>query len=126
VTAPPKRKGVLLQTPIPKLKSFGTDAPQGWECQHDTKVLHREPQGSQHYGRELCEDCGAFLRWIPKPETVEAREFRAARIARLSMIQKLPEWERGFIKSVAKSRKLSPKQIAIIDRLAADYLEAQT
>jgi hypothetical protein len=74
-------------------------------------------------GRELCEDCGAFLRWVERPGNTEAQKLRAARIARLAMVETLSEWERGFIKSVAKFKKHSPRQIAVIDRMTKDYLK---
>jgi len=39
------------------------------------------------------------------------------------MCNSLTEWERGFISSVAEFRKLSPKQVAVIDRLFAHYVK---
>jgi hypothetical protein len=92
-------------------------------CQHDSKILVRLPPDGPHYAKELCEHCGSFLRWVPRPETLEAQRLRAARIARLAMCEALNDWERGFVASVSKFRKLSPKQVAVIDRLFAQYLK---
>jgi hypothetical protein len=39
------------------------------------------------------------------------------------MCEALNDWERGFVASVSKFRKLSPKQVALIDRLFARYLK---
>jgi hypothetical protein len=92
-------------------------------CQHDSKVLVRLPAEQLHYAKELCEHCGAFFRWILRPENLEAQRLRAARIARLAMCEALNDWERGFVASVSKFRKLSPKQVAVLDRLFTHYLK---
>ena len=39
------------------------------------------------------------------------------------MLDCLAEWERNFVRDVSKRRKLSPKQEAIMERLAIAYLE---
>jgi hypothetical protein len=95
------------------------------DCPHETRVLERMSEGHVHYGLERCGVCRRVLRWISKPETIEARKLRAAKIARLTMVEALNEWERRFIESVSKFRKHSPKQVAVIDRLAAEYLEKE-
>jgi hypothetical protein len=94
---------------------------RGTFCEHNTKVLVKLPEGSPHYGKEICDDCHAFLRWVPRPETLENQKLRAARIARLAECRSLNDWEHSFISSVAKFKKHSPKQIAVIDRIFADY-----
>src|SRR6516165_10678401 len=73
-------------------------------CQHDTKVLVRLAPDSPHYAREICEVCGAFVRWILRPENLETQRLRAERIAKLSRCDGLTDWERGFVASVSKFR----------------------
>jgi hypothetical protein len=62
--------------------------------------------------------------WIPKPETLARQRFNAFRLVKLAMCDRLSPWERMFVRDVSQRRKLSPKQLAIIDRLCAQYLEA--
>jgi hypothetical protein len=49
--------------------------------------------------------------------------FNAFRLAKLAMCDRLSTWERGFVASVAKQKKLSPKQLAVLERLVRQYLE---
>lgn len=82
------------------------------------------PAGHRHFAAEQCSQCGCHLRWVPRPQNVERQRSNAFRLARLAMCDGLTHWERGFVASVAKQKKVSPKQQQIIDRLCADYLEA--
>jgi hypothetical protein len=97
---------------------------QSW-CDHDQTRIAMEPPGSVHFAREICSNCDRVLRWLPKPATIEHRRFNALRIARLSMNQALSDWERRFVKSIAQQRKLSPRQQAVLDKLAATYLRGR-
>jgi len=131
VSSPPlERRGDRLVKPTaPKTVSLVDhtalvcSSQHGWphNCQHDTKVLVKLAPDSPHYAQEICEVCGAFVRWIPRPENLETQRLRAERIAKLSKCDGLTDWERGFVASVSKFRKLSPKQAAVIDRLFARY-----
>jgi hypothetical protein len=76
-----------------------------------------------HFAREVCQNCDRVLRWIAKPATIQLRRLNALRIARLTMTDSLSEWERGFVKSISSERKLSPRQLAVLDKLCATYLE---
>jgi hypothetical protein len=127
----PKREGVCTtHTPIPKLtglpQSNSGGAISQHVCRHGATRLERLPANYPHYAREVCARCGRFLRWLPRPETVERRTLNAFKLARLAMCETLSKWERQFIRDVSQRRKVSPKQQAIVDRLAAQYLEAQT
>lgn len=92
-------------------------------CPHAATLIQRLPEGGFHYAVERCCSCGAFLGWKAKPQNVERRKLNAFRLARLSMLDCLAEWERNFVRDVSKRRKLSPKQEAIMERLASQYLE---
>jgi hypothetical protein len=80
------------------------------------------PPGFQHHAKVICALCGRFIRWIEKPETIERRTRNAYTLARLGMCDGLSDWERAFVASISKCRTLSPKQQAVVDRLAAQYL----
>jgi hypothetical protein len=78
------------------------------ECPHDIAeeiILHSGP----HYGKQVCHKCRKFLRWVPKPETIERREEDKAILTALAKL-KLPEWERCFVRELACSKNLSPRQ----------------
>jgi hypothetical protein len=81
------------------------------------------PQGHKHYAMETCAICGGFLRWLPKPETVQRQRLNAFKLARLAMRPDLTDWERQFIRSVGEKKHLSPKQQALVARLVTRYLE---
>jgi|SRR4029453_10211059 hypothetical protein len=94
-------------------------------CAHDaTKtVLLVE---SRHYARLECANCGAFLKFLPRPENVERKKLNGFRLAKLQMCAGLNSWERDFVDSLVKQgNKLSPKQQAVFDRLCAAYLEGR-
>ncbi len=96
---------------------------QTW-CEHTDTRIAIEPPGSVHFAREVCCNCDRVLRWLPKPETLERQRYNALRLVKLAMHSGLSVLERAFVRDVAQLRKLSPKQMAIIDRLCAQYLNA--
>jgi hypothetical protein len=82
------------------------------------------PAESRHYARLECAECGAFLKFLPKPENLERRQFNGFRLAKLQMCPSLNASERQFIQSLAKQgNKLSPKQQAVFDRICLTYLQ---
>jgi hypothetical protein len=85
------------------------------------------PHGSRHYAKLKCADCGAFLKFLPRPENVERRKLNGFRLAKLQMHAGLNPWERQFIQSIAKegNNKLTPKQQAVFDRLCLTYLNGR-
>lgn len=42
-------------------------------------LIETELSEGPHYGREDCEDCKRFLRWLPKPDTEKAKRPAAHR-----------------------------------------------
>jgi hypothetical protein len=94
-------------------------------CTHSVTRTERLPGCHRHYARLTCALCGRFLRWLPKPETVERQKLNAFRLARLGMCEGLSVWERGFVRSVSEKKHLSPKQLEIIAELVAKHLEAK-
>ena len=83
------------------------------------------PQESRHYAKLNCADCGAFLKFLPRPENVERRKLNGFRLAKLQMCPGLNAWERQFIDSLAKqgNNKLTPKQQAVLDRMCLAHLD---
>ena len=92
-------------------------------CRHEIRRFAIMPQGHTHFAQEVCGLCGRWLRWVPRPANVERQKLNAFRLAKLAMCDGLTNWERGFVASVSKQKKVSPKQQQIIDRLCATYLE---
>jgi hypothetical protein len=84
------------------------------------------PQGHKHYAMETCAICRRFVRWLPKPETVQRQRLNTFRLARLAMRPDLTDWERRFVGDVSKLAKLSPRQQVLVERLCREYLEAKT
>jgi hypothetical protein len=95
------------------------------QCAHSATKTELDPPGSEHYGRLRCAECGAFLRFVPKPKNVERRQLNCYRLARLQMCPGLNSWEREFIDTLAKqgNNKLTPKQQAVFDCLCLTYLD---
>jgi hypothetical protein len=95
------------------------------QCAHNQTTTELLPQGSKHYAKLRCANCGEHLRFLPKPENVERRKLNAYRLAKLQMAPGLNQWERQFIDSLVKlgNNKLSPKQQAAFDRLCLTYLD---
>lgn len=96
----------------------------GAPCAHNATTTELLPLNSRHYAKLKCAVCGAFLKFLPKPENVERRKLNAFRLTKLVMCDKLTPWERDFIDSLSKqgSNKLTPKQQAVFDRIYADHL----
>lgn len=94
------------------------------QCAHTATTTELLPLNSRHHAKLKCAVCGAFLKFLPKPENVERRKLNGYRLAKLAMCDQLNSWERDFIDSLVKqgNNKLTPKQQAVFDRIYADYL----
>jgi hypothetical protein len=103
------------------------ESPTGALCAHSSTTTELMPHGSRHYAKLKCADCGAFLKFLPRPENVERRKLNGFRLAKLQMHAGLNPWERQFIQSIAKdgNNKLTPKQQAVFDRLCLTYLNGR-
>ena len=96
-------------------------------CAHSSTVSELMPPESRHYGKLKCGDCGAFLKFLPRPENQQRRIINGYRLAKLQMCYGLNSFEREFVDSLAKigNNKFSPKQQAVFDRLCLTYLEGR-
>ena len=93
-------------------------------CAHNATKTVVMSAGSRHYARLACATCGAFLKFLPRPENVERRKLNGFRLAKLQMHPGLNTWERQFIDSLAEQgNKLSPKQQDVFDRICVTYLK---
>ena len=126
---PEKRPGAMLPASGAKLTGLSqsnSGVALAQACKHRATVTQQEPRGATHFSREICLECGAFVRWLPRPETIERERVNAFRLARLGMCGGLSKWERSFVHHVSQQRKLSPRQQLVLVRLCAQYLEAKT
>ena len=82
-------------------------------CTHEKTRINVLPQGSKHYAKEECADCGRYIRFVPFPETLAKREENKRR---LKILQGMPqdEWTKGFLATFPE--KPSPKQQAVFDK----------
>jgi len=96
----------------------------GAYCAHTKTRTEPAPAGSRHHAALKCAACGAFLRWLPRPENVECRKLNGFKLAKLQMHPGLTAWERQFAASLARQgNKFTPKQQAVFDGLCATYLK---
>jgi hypothetical protein len=79
------------------------------DCSHPQKAIVPEKRGP-HHAKQICAKCGKFLGWIAKPETIKRQAENAAILTALSKLTTLHEWERNFVRQLASSRHISPKQ----------------
>jgi hypothetical protein len=104
------------------MKEFRSLPRGALQCAHTSTITELMPQESRHYAKLKCADCGAFLKFSPRPENVERRKLNGFRLAKLQMCDGLNSWEREFIESLARgSNKLTPKQQAVFDRICLTY-----
>ena len=95
------------------------------QCAHSSTISELMPPESRHYAKLKCGNCGAFLKFLPRPENEQRRIINGYRLAKLQMCAGLNLWERQFIQSLAKqgNNKLTPKQQAVFDRICLTRLD---
>lgn len=76
------------------------------------------PEGHKHFAALRCGSCDGFHKWLEAPHTKEKREKRRVKISDLLKSTALSSWERGFLESVQGRKKLSPKQLEVLDRIS--------
>ena len=72
-----------------------------------------------HHGRLDCLDCGKFVGWAKKPETLIREQENEVKIKRLAeILPQLGEWEREFVGSLKRQgAKISPRQQEKLDQI---------
>ncbi len=86
-------------------------------CAHAATRIERMPEGHVHHEAERCAICGRHLDWVAKPENVARRKLLVAYVARLLTVKGLSTWEQGFLKSLSRQTKFSPRQEAVLGRI---------
>lgn len=92
------------------------------ECTHPHRIVVPEKRGP-HAARLICRDCKKFFSWMPKPETVQRQKENAEILTALSKIDKLPPWERQFVRDLVTHRNISPRQQAKLLELRDVFLK---
>ena len=93
----------------------------GERCTHDHTEVVPTKRGP-HYAQLRCKDCNSFLKWLPKPETLEQEKRNKEVLTSLAKLDNLYESEREFIRDMAGTKKLSPRQQEWLDALEKHYL----
>lgn len=91
------------------------------ECPHQRKTVVPEKRGP-HFAKQVCSDCGKFLGWMPKPETIKRRAENAVILAALSKLPDLPAWERQFVRDLSSHARTSPREQAKLLELQERFL----
>lgn len=76
------------------------------------------PELTTHYAKLTCDGCGRFIKWIGKPESEQKRQQLSNIIHRLLEDLTLTRWERDFLGKLSNQKKISPKQLELINKIA--------
>jgi recombinational DNA repair protein (RecF pathway) len=90
------------------------------ECAHQHILVVPEKRGP-HYAKEVCSDCRKFLRWLPKPETIQRHKANMDLLNDLVHRDNLTGWERQFVRDLCTHKHLSPRQQEKLDLLRDKY-----
>jgi hypothetical protein len=90
-------------------------------CGAQSIKIELMPPSHTHHSAAMCSQCGAFRRWLAKPENQLERNLRRSLIERWLGDPRLSlsEWERQFLRSIQEAKNLSPKQCEVFDKLRA-------
>ena len=88
-------------------------------CEHAEYDYILTPE-LMHHGKYVCKACNKFLGWGNRPETIAQEKKNAEAIERLKSAP-MTTWEKGFLESVAKETRLSPKQQFTLEKIAGKY-----
>lgn len=88
--------------------------------------LSVKPASPPHHEKLVCGECGHFLRWLPKPETVKKQAKLRATLEVL-MSKPLVGWDRIFVRNLHKQARrrtvhLTQKQLEQLTRIVHVYL----
>lgn len=90
------------------------------KCEHPNTRFVETPELT-HHGKDTCVDCGAFVRWVPKPANV-TRDAENMRVIHELWKKPLTAWEKEFCMTLErKGRGFSPKQLVILEKLKSAY-----
>ena len=95
------------------------------DCKHEHTVIIKTPE-LQHYGKEVCKDCGKFIKWVSEPNKLSVKE-KCELI--MPVLEKRAngsksEFFQSIIKQWHQKGKLSPKQVeCIVGNISRELLE---
>jgi hypothetical protein len=110
---PPNDDGALSHAPVAEPQALQRYS----ECPHVATHVEFCAPGFVHYSRVICDRCGRFLDWLPRPSNAVRRRMIARRLALLGRSSELNPWEHRFVKDVSEKRKLSPRQEQKVDEI---------
>jgi hypothetical protein len=105
MTPPRNGEAVLQQTATPKLTGLAqsnSSFTHREACLHSVTVIEQTPAGYFHCARER-------------------RRLNMARVARLLTCPGLSSWETGFVRSLSRQTKFSPRQEAVLGRIYRQF-----
>lgn len=94
-------------------------------CGFERASIVRMAKGHSHYAALKCGQCDRFLDWMPKPATEGKRRDTAIKVDRLLKSLGLTQWEKGFLATIAKQKKVSPKQQETLAKIEAKVGEVK-
>ena len=95
------------------------------DCTHSQTHVELMPPGHMHFARVVCVGCGKQLYWKASPGNAERRRENAIKLQTLLGNSRLSDWERGYCQGLQHNPRLSHKQQALLNELAAKYLSKQ-
>lgn len=86
------------------------------ECKHENTEIIETPE-LIHYGKEVCKDCGRFIKWVSKPDKPSYKEECAFMLDRA--LKQFPD--NSFVSSLStyfvNNKSLSKKQFEALKRM---------
>ena len=92
------------------------------DCSHERTKVELLQRGQEHYAHVVCSDCNTALCFRPHPHRVSIRQRNAINVQKLSRLNSLTQWEKGFLEGVAQNPRPNPRQQTLLDELADKYL----
>jgi hypothetical protein len=89
-------------------------------CLHARTRFERMPEGSGHFGRTVCSDCGFQLSCVADPRNISKRAEGQSNIRKL-LRKNVTDYERGFLDGINHNR-ISPAHRAVLQGLVRKYL----
>jgi len=102
------------EEPLPESKIDFSLCPACWSTE-----AHPVLSQTIHWAEWKCVACARHRGWIENPANTAKREEENQLINRLLQVSALGSWEKMFLRSVAQTRKRSPRQIQKVNEIAA-------
>ena len=90
-------------------------------CKHSQKEEIILPQGSKHYSKLICAQCGQWITWGRSPLVTAEHDARVLLIDRYLKYGFCNQWQRDFLRNIRDKRWLTDKQKAKYESITAIY-----